>query len=152
MRILVTGSRSWTNYRTLSREIVHYIGEHYPITVDHYGLPVDWNTRDVVIIHGACPHGADALADAYALTNWIAQEPYPADWKRNGRGAGYARNTAMVDSRPDVCLAFIDQCRKNPCTRPGIHGSHGATHCADLAEAHGIEVRRFVTAALESVN
>jgi hypothetical protein len=75
MRILVTGSRSWTNYRTLSREIVHYIGEHYPITVDHYGLPVDWNTRDVVIIHGACPHGADALADAPDQASTAPTEP-----------------------------------------------------------------------------
>lgn len=143
MRILVTGSRSWTDYIKVSREIVRYISENGVMGVDSEGLPVDWDTSDVVIMHGACPLGADALAEEYAICHWIEQEEYPADWKKHGKAAGFVRNSQMVHAHPDVCLAFINPCRKQDCPKRKPHGTHGASHCADLAESHGIEVRRF---------
>lgn len=142
-RILVTGSRTWTNRRALATEIVRYISENATMSVDSHGLPVDWDTRNWTIVHGACPTGADALAEDYAVSNWIEQEPHPAHWQQYGRAAGIRRNEEMVALGADVCLAFIDQCHKRECRDKQPHGSHGATHCANLAAAAGIEVRRF---------
>ena len=89
--------------------------------------------REVTVVHGACPKGADFIADQAARDLGLAVEPHPADWERHGRAAGFRRNAEMVAAGADVCLAFIR------------NGSHGATHCADLAEKAGIPVRRYLT-------
>jgi hypothetical protein len=49
----------------------------------------------------------------------------------------------MVNLGADIALAFIGPCIKPRCPRPQPHGSHGASGCADLAEATGIPTRRF---------
>lgn len=145
-RILITGSRSWNDPHRLDTEIDRYITEHSGITVGANGHPADID--EWVIVHGACPTGADALADDYATRNWLEVEPYPANWKRWGKAAGLLRNGDMVHAGADVCLAFITPCRKPTCPTPRPHGSHGATHCADLAEDEGIETRRFTESTL----
>ena len=117
-RILVTGSRTWED-----REAVLF--ELAGLSILHSGDGV------VVVVHGACPKGADALAASCAQECGLTQEPHPADWERYGRPAGFRRNAEMVALGADVCLAFIKD------------GSRGATHCADLAEKAGIPVRRF---------
>ena len=48
----------------------------------------------------------------------------------------------MVESGPDACVAAISPCTRAHCRNPQPHGSHGATHCADLAEQKGITVDR----------
>lgn len=56
------------------------------------------------LLHGAA-RGVDSLAQTVAVyLGWII-EPVPAEWQ-SGRYAGFARNQAMVDRKPDVCLAF----------------------------------------------
>lgn len=58
------------------------------------------------IVHGAA-RGADALADAWALSRSVACRAYPANWNRDGRKAGPIRNARMLaDSRPTMVLAF----------------------------------------------
>lgn len=117
-RILVTGSRDWTDSRLLCEAI--------SAAADEAGR------GRVVIVHGACPRGADKLADLYAGAQEFGVERHPADWKGGyGKAAGFVRNAQMVKLGADVCLAFIKD------------GSRGATHCADLAEKAGIDVRRF---------
>lgn len=49
----------------------------------------------------------------------------------------------MVQAGADVCLAFITPCRLRICRAKPEHGSHGASHCADLAENAGIKVWRY---------
>ena len=123
MRILVTGSRDWTNY-TL---------------VDHALSMACVGASEVTVVHGHCPTGADAMADWWATHRQgdlsrsisapvlsITVERYPADWKRWGKSAGFRRNAEMVLLGADVCLAFI----KNR--------SRGATMTADLAGKAGI--------------
>jgi hypothetical protein len=49
----------------------------------------------------------------------------------------------MVSLGADRCLAFIGPCTSPRCRKAGPHPSHGASGCADLAEAAGIPVRRW---------
>lgn len=131
-RVLITGSRDWTDRRKVWSEIVRYISETCPMGTDSRGESVDWDTRGLVIVHGACLTGADNFADEYGVVNWINVERHPARWNEFGKSAGFIRNQHMVNLGADICLAFI----KN--------GSRGATHTAELAELAGIEVRRFI--------
>jgi hypothetical protein len=80
------------------------------------------------VIHGACPTGADALADRWAVNAWKAIEAFPADWTAHGRAAGPLRNARMIaEGRPDLVLAF--------------KGGRGTADCVRKARAAGIPVR-----------
>lgn len=116
-RLLVTGSRDWTD-----------------VDVIELALAEAWKALDydVVLIHGACPHGADAIAAELWLCQGFDVEAHPADWGQYGRRAGFKRNADMVGLGADLCLAFI----KNE--------SRGATMTADLSDRAGIPVRRYV--------
>lgn len=115
MRVLVTGSRDWLDIDLVRGELEKLA------TPDSF----------IAVVHGACPTGADAIADLWAQQRAFINERHPADWSQ-GKGAGFKRNAEMVALGADICLAFI----KN--------GSKGATHTADLAEKAGIPVRRFL--------
>lgn len=125
MRILVTGSRDWAEWNRVNDALNEYGHE-----------------RDIVVVHGDCPTGADRMAQGWADYQGVLSEPHPADWSR-GRKAGPERNAHMVNLGADVCLAFIGDCTSPRCKRTDRHPSHGASGCADMAEAAGIPVRRF---------
>lgn len=135
-RLLVTGSRNWTDTGRLHLELGRAARELSP-------------TLDLVIVHGAAA-GADTDADQWAAIHGIGREPHPADWDgpcqdsckpghRRPRpqggtycpAAGVHRNQAMVDLGAHLCVAFI------------YDRSAGATGCANLAQAAGILTRRF---------
>jgi hypothetical protein len=131
-RILVTGSRGWGD-----KDVV-------------------WSALDAVlvrasipllVIHGACRQGADLFAAEWVHANrkrpWpgVSQERHPVKWAH--RASGLDRNAEMVKLGADLCLAFIAPCKLRPCGGKQPHGSHGAEHCAALAEKAGIPVRRF---------
>lgn len=148
-RILVTGSRDWTDRVQISRAIFGYLNATVPLIrdTDPHGSQVRYrDVSDVVIVHGAA-RGADRLTASWAegCVPPIATEAHPvtrADWQENPRIAGYLRNQHMVELGADVCIAFIMPCRKADCSRPEPHGSHGASHTADLAESVGIQTIR----------
>jgi hypothetical protein len=126
LRILITGSRTWSDAWRIAEAIERAIAER--------------GATDITIVHGACPSGADQLAAEYAeiMAAWydgagrqLAEERHPADWDRLGKRAGFVRNAEMVNLGADVCLAFIRD------------GSRGATHTAGLAEKAGIPTRRW---------
>jgi hypothetical protein len=134
MRVLITISRTWTNSEPVHRWL--------DMLATQYG--------SLTVVQGAAKKGdaiaANWAADAKRRGLPVVDEPHPADWDKHGIGAGLIRNEEMVNDGADICLAFIDECRKPPSKckrRPRPHGSHGATHCADLAEDAGIETRRF---------
>lgn len=112
-RILVTGSRTWTDVAGLRAVLDH------------------WRRRlpGAVLVHGDA-RGADRLAAGLWRSWGLPTEAHPADWARHGRAAGPLRNQAMVATGARVCLAFIRR------------ASSGATGCAHLAEAAGIPAHR----------
>jgi hypothetical protein len=120
LKILVTGSRDWTDARSIELEMFRALYE-----------TKTW-VAEAVLIHGACPTGADAMADAYAREVGMHIIRRPADWDRYGKRAGFLRNAELVDIDPGICLAFIRS------------KSRGATMTANLAEKAGIETRRFL--------
>lgn len=126
VRILATVSRSWSEWTTM-RAALKQVHDRHP---------------DAVLVHGNAPRG-----DRQAGSIWRGfdgeVELWPARWMNHGDDcrcsdrtrrcayAGFRRNIAMVESAPDLVLAFINQ------------NSRGATHCADTAEEAGITVVRY---------
>lgn len=120
-KILVTGSRDWTDKGMVFVQL---------------GIILVRAPDDILVIQGRHRSGADAHAREWA--GWMRKaglpvevKDFPADWNRYGLSAGPIRNTEMVNFGADVCLAFI----KN--------GSRGATDCAEKAENAGIRTWRF---------
>jgi hypothetical protein len=105
-RVLVTGSRDWENVEAVRTE--------FDVIAANEG-------GNVTVVSGNCPDGADAIAEALALEYGWALELHPADWQTHGKSAGFKRNTAMVETGVQYCLAFI----KNE--------SAGASHTAKKA-------------------
>jgi hypothetical protein len=126
LRILVTGSRDWEDYgrvaEALTAAVLHFAEENNLLG------PTDY----VTVVHGACPTGADRMADDFAggVCRWTV-ERHPADWDRYGKAAGFRRNAEMVKAGADICIAFIR------------NGSAGASHTADLALRAGIPTMRY---------
>lgn len=112
LRVLVTGSRAWP------AELAHIICNALLL------LP-----EGSVVVHGACPNGADALADIVCKLKGITVDPYPANWEEYGKSAGYKRNTYMVSLGADICFAFRV-----------LGACNGTDHCVGQALKAGILV------------
>lgn len=125
MRILITGSRQWTDRRELEDV-----------------LWVQWlsSNGNLTIVHGDCPRGADRMVrewcereNARAVEELggplFTEERHPADWDQYGKAAGFIRNQEMVSLGADLCIAFVV---------PGK--SKGTQHTIDLARKAGIPV------------
>ena len=98
-----------------------------------------------VLVSGACPRGADALAEEYWALLGGKVERHAAEWERYGKRAGFRRNAEMVNAGAAVCVVFLMPCADLRCTRPRPHDSHGGSHCAGLARAAGIPVEIYTT-------
>lgn len=117
MRVLVTGSRTWNEDTTIYAALAE---------VKNIDAP---KGETITLVSGACPTGADILAEGWARRFGWTVEQHPADWKRHGRAAGPLRNVEMVRSGIDLCLAFR---RDN---------SRGTQHTIEMCEQAGIPVR-----------
>lgn len=100
-----------------------------------------------VIVHGACPTGADAQAAwwvrMHGRTLGVTEEPHPTEDFGPWPGAGPRRNAYMASLGADLCLAFLGPCTSPRCRRSEPHPSHGASGCARLAEKAGIPTQRI---------
>jgi predicted Rossmann fold nucleotide-binding protein DprA/Smf involved in DNA uptake len=103
MRLAVVGSRTWSDYALLCREL------------DSIG-------PSNIVSGGA--RGADSFAEAYAVSRKLPFIKFLPDWKRDGRGAGFRRNTYIVDAA-DKVIVFWDG------------KSRGAAHTMGLARKAG---------------
>jgi YspA, cpYpsA-related SLOG family len=135
-RVLITGSRHWKDRRAIYDRLNALLAEH----------------GSLIVVHGACPTGADKIADDWFIAAKRAGatvfiERKPAIWKVKGRKdplAGFTRNTVMVELGADLCLAFTLRCEIEDCFAPArygwpvVHGTHGGTDCAIKARDAGI--------------
>jgi len=74
--------------------------------------------KHVTVFHGACPTGADSIADHFFKTarfpGSITVRAFPADWDTHGKKAGPLRNQVMVEEAVAmrspmcrvVCMAY----------------------------------------------
>lgn len=116
-RIIVTGSRDWTDQGAIERALDAILTRH---------------PEGLVIVHGAA-RGADTIAATWAdrrRAAGVTPEPHPADWHRHGRAAGMIRNREMAALGATGCVAFQ------------LNGSPGTAGMIQAARAQGIPVWR----------
>ncbi|WP_100474152.1 SLOG family protein [Mycobacteroides abscessus] len=141
-RVLVTGSRDWPD----PKPIVSALNSQW--------LKAHRQGRELVVVQGECPSGADRFAAEWAEVREdtglfrVKSESYPADWSRDcdercthaprwkhGRRycplAGHLRNQKMVDMGADICIAFP------------LKDSRGTWDCIKRARRAGISVINF---------
>lgn len=107
MRVLICGSRNWTNEK--------------PIRGVLNSMP-----RSSVIIHGAA-NGADTIAGDLAEEMGMKVLAFPADWKKYHNGAGPIRNAQMLEEgRPDVVYAFSENLAESKGTKNMIKQARAA--------------------------
>lgn len=118
LRILITGSRNYSDKDRIRRVFRNLIKKF-----DEYD--------NFTLVSGNCPTGADNIAEQIAKELQWEIELYPAEWNKHGKKAGPIRNQLMVDTKPDVCLAFP------------LGKSYGTYDCVKRAEKSGILTKVF---------
>lgn len=129
MRLLVTGSRHWTDRNAIDAELAFLHDEH--------GLEC--------VIHGDCRRwdrdrgrhiGADHFAGEWARANGVEEIACPADWKAFGRFAGPLRNRNMIGNhRPDAVLVFHED----------LESSRGTKDMVNQAKRAGLPIHYYQT-------
>lgn len=110
MRVLICGDRNWDDYVAVRDT-----------------LKVFKETSEVSCVIEGEAYGADSHGRAAAEELGIPVEPYPADWKKYGKGAGPIRNQQMLDEgKPDLVLAFHDKLQESKGTKDMVLRSQKA--------------------------
>lgn len=127
IRILVTGSRFWSDVSLLTGSLDAAAAGHDQVTLIHgrcdprntAGELVPWdyalaNPGDGLLL------GADWHAGRHAVAcGWTAEE-YAANWAMYGNAAGGIRNQTMVNLRPVAGVCVAAALGKSPGTRDMI--------------------------------
>lgn len=112
-KIIVAGSRTFTDYKLLEEKLDQYLSDKDP--------------KEIIIVSGTA-NGADKLGEEYALKHNLICKQFPADWNTFGKSAGYRRNEQMA-IYADALVAFWDG------------HSRGTMHMINLMRQHGDKVR-----------
>jgi predicted Rossmann-fold nucleotide-binding protein len=116
-RVIIAGSRDFSDLALLTEKCDKVLS-----VVKDTGI---------VIISG-CARGADTLGAKYAESKGYPVMEYPANWKEDGKSAGYKRNVLM-SKNADALIAFPKGASK------------GTKHMIDIAQSAGMPVRIFPT-------
>lgn len=111
-RIIVAGSRGFHDYDFFSVQMKEIIA----------GIEGNF-----IFYSGMAPSGADKLIVDFCKREGYLYDPYPADWDKFGKSAGYIRNNTMA-STATWLIAFYDG--KSP----------GTTHMIKIAKEKGLRV------------
>lgn len=126
MRVIVCGSRDYTNFTLIEGALIDLVVNESP-------------TAHLTVVAGGA-RGADALAAMAARGLRLTVEEHPADWVGRGRVAGFERNKLMASLGADLVLAFKDD--MHPTLARG-----GTEHMVKLAIEAGIPVRVYSNGA-----
>lgn len=179
-RLLVTGSRTWSQPETIRRVFTEDARRYGSVVLVHgqcdprhprTGKPVWWATalrlsrEDQLALYGA-----DWLCALLAPEFGWEVEAHPAPWTdpcrasckpghraTNAAGrefcpaAGEYRNGLMVAAGAKAVRAFVDPCAKWKCRKPHPHDSHGTAGCVRLARMAGIPVKVIRSAEVQQL-
>jgi len=123
VRIIVTGSRKWKDFRTI----------YDALDLEYAAwLPTRRPGEMFIVVHGKAK-GADTIAKEWAQTKggYADEEGHEAHWDLLGLFAGEERNGRMVAKGANKCLGFP------------IGIARGTRNCMRLAREAGIPVQRF---------
>jgi hypothetical protein len=111
MKILICGGRNYKDQETVN-EVMDDVVKHI-------------NPDDITVISGHA-RGADQLGEAWAKSRDLSLDLYPAKWETYGKSAGPKRNIEMLNTGPDLVVAFP--------------GGNGTAHTVRNAKERGIDV------------
>ena len=123
MRVLVCGSRDWSDRGPIRADMLHTL-----LVCARIGEPL-------ALCHGGA-RGADSIAQEWAAENLDPSDIHaypvtPEEWATIGKKAGPLRNQRMLDEfKPDLVFAY-----RSPGRSPGTD------HMVRIARAAGVGVR-----------
>jgi hypothetical protein len=124
-RILVTGSRNWTDRRIIYHAL-------------RWGL--ETFGPDTVVVHGGAA-GADTICREIGRQLGMPDELHTPRWRPNGifnPVAGFDRNARMVALGADRAFYFGLFCSDGKCRRQEQHLTHGTEDCVKRIQDAGI--------------
>lgn len=113
MNIAIVGSRDFNNYDDLCEVLYSTVNA----------------SEDTIISGGA--KGADKLGERFADENNVPKKVFLPDWDKYGKGAGFIRNSQIVEEA-DYVIAFWDG------------KSKGTADTVKKAEKKGIEILKIM--------
>lgn len=111
MKLLVCGDRNWSDENKIFYTLVLY-------------------PKDTILIHGDA-RGADKIAGKIGEVLGFTIKTFPANWSKYGRAAGPIRNMQMLDTKPNLVIAFHSD----------IQNSKGTLHCITNSKKRNIPVQ-----------
>lgn len=114
MKLIIAGSRNFTNYQKLRKACDHFLQDQ----------------NNIEIVSGAYYRGADKLGEQYAKEKGYKLTQFPANWERFGKAAGPKRNQQMANYG-DALIAFWDE------------KSKGTKNMIGLANQNNLKVRIY---------
>jgi len=114
-KLIVAGSRSWTDYELMRAKLRAF-----------WTKVVPKDAIDIEIVSGTAK-GADELGEKIAIMSPVPLKQFPAQWDTFGKSAGYRRNEQMAQYA-DGTIIFWDG------------ESKGSKHMVDLAIKYGLDL------------
>lgn len=112
MKVIIAGSRDILEYQRV---------------LDAVRLAADAGIGPISSVLCGMARGVDMLGHQWAVEHSVPIWPFPADWNKHGRRAGFLRNTAMA-FHADALIAIWDG------------KSRGTKHMIDAATKRGLKV------------
>ena len=113
MKVIVCGSRGFSDYALMKRKLDHYLSNK-------------WGEGVEIVSGGA--NGADKLGELYSKERGLDLKIMNADWDTYGKSAGIRRNEQM-GAYADAVVAFWDG------------KSRGTKHMIEYAQKHEMPLR-----------
>ena len=128
-RVIIAGGRDYTNYTALKENVI----QDLKVLREKINHSQAMKCKELTIISGHA-RGADTLGEQFAKEFHLPLVLFPADWDKNGKSAGYARNVDMAKfaiedpNSQGILIAFWDG------------KSKGTEHMIETAKKRGLEI------------